>query len=219
MMGSKQRYFTPLLNVSLQELVPHDHFYQHLERTLDLSFVRELVHETCAGGGRPSIDTVVFFKLQLIRPQIRERREHCCYRSPSTSMFRFPFPIAIIAPNALACRSSPTTPGEMSTSVQQAKNSTILRPLPLSALPATEQEPGTAITVHAKPNVPPASKGAVSAAMWMRRCWIGCELITRRKPTRKPGASGHESGTFICRRQTVAWHTALSLTRTVAREL
>jgi len=34
----------------------------------------------------------------------------------------------------------------MSTSVQQAKNSTILRPIPLSALPATEQEPGTAIT-------------------------------------------------------------------------
>jgi hypothetical protein len=34
MMGSKQRYFTPLLNVSLQELVPHDHFYQHLERTV-----------------------------------------------------------------------------------------------------------------------------------------------------------------------------------------
>src|SRR5256714_15502204 len=66
MMGSKQRYFTPLLNVSLQELVPHDHFYQHLERTLDLSFVRELVHETYAGGGRPSIDPVVFFKLQLV---------------------------------------------------------------------------------------------------------------------------------------------------------
>ncbi len=50
----------------LPELVPVDHFYRHLERTLDLSFVREFVHETYAGGGRPSIDPVVFFKLQLV---------------------------------------------------------------------------------------------------------------------------------------------------------
>ena len=66
MMGSKERHFAPLTNVSLEELVPADHFYRHLERTLDLSFVREFVHETYAGGGRPSIDPVVFFKLQLV---------------------------------------------------------------------------------------------------------------------------------------------------------
>src|SRR3989454_8672107 len=66
MMGTKERHFAPLINVSLEELVPHDHFYRHLERTLDLSFVREFVQETYAGGGRPSIDPVVFFKLQLI---------------------------------------------------------------------------------------------------------------------------------------------------------
>ena len=46
--------------------MPHDHFYRHLERTLDLSFVREFVQETYAGGGRPSIDPIVFFKLQLV---------------------------------------------------------------------------------------------------------------------------------------------------------
>jgi len=56
----------PFSNVSLEELVPADHFYRHLERTLDLTFVREFVHETYAGGGRPSIDPVVFFKLQLV---------------------------------------------------------------------------------------------------------------------------------------------------------
>ena len=33
-------------------LVPQDHFYRHVERTLDLSFVREFVQETYAGGGR-----------------------------------------------------------------------------------------------------------------------------------------------------------------------
>jgi transposase len=66
MMGSKERSFAPLIHVSLEELVPADHFYRHLERTLDLSFVREFVHETYAGKGRPSIDPVVFFKLQLV---------------------------------------------------------------------------------------------------------------------------------------------------------
>jgi transposase len=66
MMGTKQRHFAPLVNVSLEALVPQGHFYRHLERTLDLSFVREFVRETYAAGGRPSIDPVVFFKLQLV---------------------------------------------------------------------------------------------------------------------------------------------------------
>jgi transposase len=66
MMGSKQRGFASLVKVSLEDLVPADHFYRYLERTLNLSFVRELVHETYAGMGRPSIDPVVFFKLQLV---------------------------------------------------------------------------------------------------------------------------------------------------------
>ncbi len=55
MMGTKERDFATLVNVSLEELVPHDNFYRHLERTLDLSFVREFVQETYAGKGRPSL--------------------------------------------------------------------------------------------------------------------------------------------------------------------
>ena len=58
MMGKKERRFAPLINVSVEELVPQDHFYRHLERTLDLSFVRECVQQTYAGGGRRSIDPV-----------------------------------------------------------------------------------------------------------------------------------------------------------------
>ena len=61
MMGRKERHFAPLVDVSLEELVPADHFYRHVERTLDLSFVREFVQETYAGKGRPSIDPVVFW--------------------------------------------------------------------------------------------------------------------------------------------------------------
>ena len=66
MMGKKDRVFAPLPPVSLEDLVPPDHFYRHLERSLDLSIVRDLVREAYADNGRPSIDPVVFFKLQLI---------------------------------------------------------------------------------------------------------------------------------------------------------
>src|SRR6266576_2032231 len=66
MMGSKARIFTPITAISLEELVPANHFYRHLDRVVDLSFVRDLVKETYAERGRPSIDPVVFFKLQLV---------------------------------------------------------------------------------------------------------------------------------------------------------
>ena len=66
MMGTKERTFVPLVAVSLEALVPPDHFYRYLDRILDLSFVRELVQDTYAACGRPSIDPVVFFRLQLV---------------------------------------------------------------------------------------------------------------------------------------------------------
>jgi len=52
--------------LSLESAVPRNHFYRHLERTLDLAFVRELVTDCYASGGRPSVDPVVFFKLHLV---------------------------------------------------------------------------------------------------------------------------------------------------------
>lgn len=66
MMGSKARIFTPITAVSLEQLVPANHFYRHLDGVVDLSFVRDLVKGTYAERGRPSIDPVVFFKLQLV---------------------------------------------------------------------------------------------------------------------------------------------------------
>jgi len=51
---------------SLDALVPKDNFYRHLEKVLDLSFVRDWVKDCYAERGRPSVDPVVFFKLQLI---------------------------------------------------------------------------------------------------------------------------------------------------------
>jgi transposase len=62
----KPRRLDAPIAVSLEALVPRDHFYRHLEATLDLGFVREWVREWYADRGRPSIDPVVFFKLQLV---------------------------------------------------------------------------------------------------------------------------------------------------------
>ncbi len=77
MMGMKERAFAPLTHMSLEELVPQDHFYRHLERKVDLSFVRTFVQKTYANTGRPSIDPIVFFKLQLVMffESIRSERQ------------------------------------------------------------------------------------------------------------------------------------------------
>ena len=63
---AKPRRVSAPIAVSLDELVPPNHFYRHLEVKLDLSFVRAWVTDRYADRGRPSVDPVVFFKLQLI---------------------------------------------------------------------------------------------------------------------------------------------------------
>jgi len=66
MMGTKIRSFEPLPpDVSLEELVPKDNFYRRLEERLNVSFVRDMVAPLYARDGRPSVDPVVFFKLQF----------------------------------------------------------------------------------------------------------------------------------------------------------
>jgi transposase len=78
MMGTKARVFTPITSLSLDELVPPDHFYRHVDRVLDLAFVRDLVQDCYAAGlGRPSVDPVVFFRLQLVMffERIRSERQ------------------------------------------------------------------------------------------------------------------------------------------------
>jgi transposase len=62
----KERRAERLVPISLEAAVPADHFYRHLEAVLDLGFVREWAAGRYAEGGRPGIDPVVFFKLQLV---------------------------------------------------------------------------------------------------------------------------------------------------------
>jgi transposase len=63
---SKPRRLDEPITVSLEDLVPRDHFYRHAEAMLGLSLVREWARELYAERGRPSIDPVVFFRLHLV---------------------------------------------------------------------------------------------------------------------------------------------------------
>jgi transposase len=63
---AKPRRLDEPIAVSLEALVPADNFYRHLEAMLDLGFVRDWTRERYAERGRPSIDPVIFFKLQLV---------------------------------------------------------------------------------------------------------------------------------------------------------
>ena len=74
MLGHKARDFRPLTVVSLEDLVPEDNFYRQVERSIDLSFVRELAVEFYSNIGRPSVDPVVFFKLQLGASRVHRLR-------------------------------------------------------------------------------------------------------------------------------------------------
>jgi transposase len=66
MLRQKEKCFQPR-TLSLEELVPQNHFYRKLEATLDMRFVYDLVKDHYAPTmGRPAVDPVVFFKLQLI---------------------------------------------------------------------------------------------------------------------------------------------------------
>jgi hypothetical protein len=57
----KPRRINEPIAVSLEDLVPRDHFYRHLEAKLDLGFVRDWARELYAERGRPSIDRLTAF--------------------------------------------------------------------------------------------------------------------------------------------------------------
>lgn len=67
MLGRKVKAFKEHIALSLEDLIPQNNFYRQLEAKLDLNFVHDLVRDTYDSAmGRPSIDPIVFFKLQLI---------------------------------------------------------------------------------------------------------------------------------------------------------
>ncbi len=59
MPGHKVRNFKQHIVISLQPLVPQDNLYSQADRRIDISFVRDLAVEFCAGFSRPSVDPLV----------------------------------------------------------------------------------------------------------------------------------------------------------------
>lgn len=54
--------------ISLDQLVPEDHFLRKIDTYVDFNFIYDLVEEKyCADNGRPSIDPVTLIKIPLIQ--------------------------------------------------------------------------------------------------------------------------------------------------------
>jgi hypothetical protein len=53
--GCKARDVLPVSAISLDDLVPADHFYRQLDRVLDLSFVRDLARDCYAPVDAPAL--------------------------------------------------------------------------------------------------------------------------------------------------------------------
>lgn len=67
MQGRQQRQEEGPVTVILAALAPATHVLRRIDRVLDLTFIYELTHELyCADNGRPSVDPVWFFRMQLI---------------------------------------------------------------------------------------------------------------------------------------------------------
>jgi transposase len=60
---SDQKFY---YNISLEELVPQDHFLRHINRLIDFNFIRSRVKHLYSHTGKPAIDPVVLFKMLLI---------------------------------------------------------------------------------------------------------------------------------------------------------
>jgi hypothetical protein len=63
---AKPRRLDEPISVSLEDLVPLNNFSRQLEVKFDLSSVRGWVADRYVERGRPSIDPVICFKLQLV---------------------------------------------------------------------------------------------------------------------------------------------------------
>jgi len=83
---AKPRRLNEPVMVSLEDLVPADNFYRHLEAALDLSVLRDWTQELYGERGRSSIDPAVFFKLHLVMFFEGVRSERQLIESASLSL-------------------------------------------------------------------------------------------------------------------------------------
>jgi len=51
---------------NLERLIPPNHLLRKVDKVLKLSFIRRITRKHYSGKGRPSLDPVVFFKMQIV---------------------------------------------------------------------------------------------------------------------------------------------------------
>jgi len=66
MLGKKKFQPKLIYNLTLDDLVPKEDFYRGLESILDLRYVYQECKNLYGRTGNPSIDPVVFFKINLV---------------------------------------------------------------------------------------------------------------------------------------------------------
>ncbi|MGQ4289092.1 IS5/IS1182 family transposase, partial [Bacillus thuringiensis] len=66
-MGALKNHRDERVSVSVEELVPQDHFLRAIEATISLDFIEEKLRPYCCeNNGRPSIHPIVLFKMMFI---------------------------------------------------------------------------------------------------------------------------------------------------------
>jgi len=65
MLGKKKFEPKIMYNLTLDDLVPEDNLYRQIEKFLDMRFIYKECEKLYGRTGKPSIDPVVFFKLEL----------------------------------------------------------------------------------------------------------------------------------------------------------
>lgn len=67
MMGALKNHRDERVSVSVEELVPQDHFLRAIEATISFEFIEEKLRPYyCENNGRPSIHPIVLFKMMFI---------------------------------------------------------------------------------------------------------------------------------------------------------
>ena len=85
MMTKREGYQLSMITISMDEVVPEDHFLRQLEAVVDFSFIyEELAPYYCANNGKASVDPVVIVKQLLIGflygiSSERRLEEECVY--------------------------------------------------------------------------------------------------------------------------------------------
>ena len=81
MLSKKENVQNELILRTMEDLVPEDSVFRKIDKYIDFSFIYDEVKELyCEDNGRPSIDSVILFKLVFIEALdgLKSMRKNFC---------------------------------------------------------------------------------------------------------------------------------------------